>query len=380
MLRSWHVAAWSPLCGRSSTLLERRSRPQQILGQSHALGADRDECRRCIASMRQRSDRHDRQLANGRPRSRSATSPGSTRYARAASSPMMHRVVRAIEVRSIDCRCRCRARHPDVGSSDLVRELDAIASIRSSHVADSRELSAASVRVRDRVAEHVDEDGLGEGVELGEGLAAFGSERIGRIQHRRNPPLLLDRRERDLDLRESTLAQMLDGSRHGRRRSKRSVELAAEPAVAGTRGRRARSRPQTHARGLRRQSVTPVEMPTLPTRSRLFDARDEDIARLRDAAASRARRRRASRASIVDDSPTSSRDRSCSRASDVAVSRSSSASASAPAIDLRRPRRAAPAVAHPSIALRSSMPFWISSSSAVSSSRISAGAGYSISS
>ena len=50
-----------------------------------------------------------------------------------------------------------------------------------------------SERIDSRVAEHVDGDGLGEGVELGDGLTASGSERIGRIQHRRNPSLLRNR-------------------------------------------------------------------------------------------------------------------------------------------------------------------------------------------
>ena len=36
----------------------------------------------------------------------------------------------------------------------------------------------------------LDEDSLRQGVELGEGLAALRSERLSRIQHRRNPPLL----------------------------------------------------------------------------------------------------------------------------------------------------------------------------------------------
>ncbi len=40
------------------------------------------------------------------------------------------------------------------------------------------------------VAEEVEEDGLGEGVELGEGGAALGPERLRPVQDLRNPPLL----------------------------------------------------------------------------------------------------------------------------------------------------------------------------------------------
>ena len=45
-------------------------------------------------------------------------------------------------------------------------------------------------RIRRGVAEHVEEDGLGEGVELGEGGAALGPQRVRFVQDRRNPPLL----------------------------------------------------------------------------------------------------------------------------------------------------------------------------------------------
>jgi hypothetical protein len=45
-------------------------------------------------------------------------------------------------------------------------------------------------RIGDGVAEHVEEGGLEEGVELGEGLAAFGPQGIRRIQNPRNPLLL----------------------------------------------------------------------------------------------------------------------------------------------------------------------------------------------
>ena len=51
--------------------------------------------------------------------------------------------------------------------------------------------------VGDGVAEHVEEGGLEEGVELGEGLAALGPQGVRRIQNPRNPLLLGERREGD---------------------------------------------------------------------------------------------------------------------------------------------------------------------------------------
>jgi hypothetical protein len=50
-------------------------------------------------------------------------------------------------------------------------------------------------RIRGGVAEHVEEDGLGEGVELGEGGAALGPQRVRFVQDLRNPPLLGEGRE-----------------------------------------------------------------------------------------------------------------------------------------------------------------------------------------
>src|SRR5690606_34371001 len=52
-------------------------------------------------------------------------------------------------------------------------------------------------RIRGGVAEHVEEDGLGEGVELGEGGAALGPQRVRLVQDLRNPPLLGEGREGD---------------------------------------------------------------------------------------------------------------------------------------------------------------------------------------
>ena len=53
--------------------------------------------------------------------------------------------------------------------------------------------------IGDGVAEHVEEGGLEEGVELGEGLAALGPQGVRRIQNPRNPLLLGEGREGDLE-------------------------------------------------------------------------------------------------------------------------------------------------------------------------------------
>ena len=53
--------------------------------------------------------------------------------------------------------------------------------------------------IGDGVAEHVEEGGLEEGVELGEGLAALGPQGVRRIQNPRNPLLLVEGREGDLE-------------------------------------------------------------------------------------------------------------------------------------------------------------------------------------
>ena len=50
------------------------------------------------------------------------------------------------------------------------------------------------------VAEHVEESGLEEGVELGEGLAALGPQGVRRIQNPRYPLLLGEGREGERDL------------------------------------------------------------------------------------------------------------------------------------------------------------------------------------
>ena len=53
--------------------------------------------------------------------------------------------------------------------------------------------------IGDGVTEHVEEGGLEEGVELGEGLAALRPQGVRRIQNPRNPLLLVEGREGDLE-------------------------------------------------------------------------------------------------------------------------------------------------------------------------------------
>ena len=54
--------------------------------------------------------------------------------------------------------------------------------------------------IGDGVAEYVEEGGLEEGVELGEGLAALGPQGVRRIQNPGNPLLLGERRDWDFEL------------------------------------------------------------------------------------------------------------------------------------------------------------------------------------
>ena len=63
-------------------------------------------------------------------------------------------------------------------------------------------------------SEHLDEDRLGELVELGEGGAALGAEAIGGIQDRRNPPLLVERRKGDFKIGDLSERSMLDACLH----------------------------------------------------------------------------------------------------------------------------------------------------------------------
>lgn len=55
------------------------------------------------------------------------------------------------------------------------------------NVGEAHEFDA--IRIRDGVAEEVEEEQLGEGVELGEGGAALGPQRLRPVQHLRYPPL-----------------------------------------------------------------------------------------------------------------------------------------------------------------------------------------------
>ena len=54
-------------------------------------------------------------------------------------------------------------------------------------------------RIGDGVAEHIEEGGLEERVELGEGLTALGPQGVRRIQNHGNPLLLGERWEGDLE-------------------------------------------------------------------------------------------------------------------------------------------------------------------------------------
>ena len=60
------------------------------------------------------------------------------------------------------------------------------------------------------VAEHVEEGGLEEGVELGEGLATLGPQGVRRIQNPRNPLLLGEGREGDLEVLQMLVLQVVD--------------------------------------------------------------------------------------------------------------------------------------------------------------------------
>ena len=56
-------------------------------------------------------------------------------------------------------------------------------------------MSANGLRIAGGIAEEIEEEGLGEGVELGEGGAALGPQRFRPVQHLRNPPLLGEGRQ-----------------------------------------------------------------------------------------------------------------------------------------------------------------------------------------
>ena len=64
--------------------------------------------------------------------------------------------------------------------------------------------------IGDGVAEHVEEGGLEESVELGEGLAALGPQGVRRIQNPRNPLLLGERRKGDLEVFDDLLGYLLE--------------------------------------------------------------------------------------------------------------------------------------------------------------------------
>ena len=61
-------------------------------------------------------------------------------------------------------------------------------------------MTRPSIWIGNWIAEEVEKDGLGEGVELGEGGAALGPQRLRPVQYLRNPPLLRQRWQGKLQL------------------------------------------------------------------------------------------------------------------------------------------------------------------------------------
>ena len=80
-------------------------------------------------------------------------------------------------------------------------------------------MSVIALRIGDGVAEEVEEEGLGEGVELGEGGAALGPQRLRPVQHLRNPPLLRQWRQGDYNFGCISLGTSLPSRRAGHERS-----------------------------------------------------------------------------------------------------------------------------------------------------------------
>ena len=92
--------------------------------------------------------------------------------------------------------------------SPLARRCDLAAArvespVRIAYLAES--CYAPALWILCRIAEEVEEEGLGESIELGEGVAALGPQRLGLIQDRRNPPLLRQRREGNCEFCKSWL-------------------------------------------------------------------------------------------------------------------------------------------------------------------------------
>jgi hypothetical protein len=78
-----------------------------------------------------------------------------------------------------------------------------------------------------------EEERLGEGVELGEGVAALGPQRLGLIQDRRNPLLLRQRREGDGNLGNMRWPRPEQRASYARNRlHELRVELVADENVA----------------------------------------------------------------------------------------------------------------------------------------------------
>ena len=76
--------------------------------------------------------------------------------------------------------------------------LQVFLAVHDSQRTSERALVEPVLGIGQRIAEHFEEEGLGEGVEFGESLAALGPQCLRQIQNRRNPPLLLGAGIRDL--------------------------------------------------------------------------------------------------------------------------------------------------------------------------------------
>src|SRR5690625_41454 len=90
-------------------------------------------------------------------------------------------------------------RNSDDGVS-LVRKIFRLEGITTHQFHNFSEFNLRpAFRIDGRIAEEVEEEGLGEGVELGEGGAALGPQRLRPVQHLRDPPLLRQRRQGDFE-------------------------------------------------------------------------------------------------------------------------------------------------------------------------------------
>ena len=149
-----------------------------------------------------------------------STSPGRTVYRlswRYFASLIKRRVTPAEFVRNrvVDSEHG----NPVVGEF-TVEELAANGPVRIEPATDfaTPAMSVIAFRIGGGVAEEVEEEGLGEGVELGEGGAALGPQRLRPVQHLRNPPLLRQRRQGNFNFRCAGLRELtrvVPDHRHG---------------------------------------------------------------------------------------------------------------------------------------------------------------------